>query len=371
MPVTFTDDLKIMKAAGIVSDTAENLLSSTKIIPDGVWLKESDTGKIKIGDDTHTYEELNYVFDGLKTGLPLFWCFYHRNTILHPSYIQAEQFSWHAGAIFVTAYNTLEQEYNNAESVEKTEQIGSVSLTYKVTPAGFKICNSDQQTNVINIFNATGQADFFIIDTTNKFFKLPRVPWSKYKGNNDSSVDYQQYFFVGNSIESDSEISLTGVIQIVEELQNNQIDTSNLATKAELNTALADKMNTDASNADPALMPVTGGIFTGSVQFNAGVFQNIVSMTSNTIDLSKGSTFSKTITAATTFSCVGVPENTTTIFTLVLTNGGNYTVTWPSSFKWSDGTPPELTSGGTDILTFITIDGGTTWYGSLSMSAVA
>ena len=346
MPVTFTDDLKIMKAAGIVSDTAENLLSSTKIIPDGVWLKESDTGKIKIGDDTHTYEELNYVFDGLKTGLPLFWCFYHRNTILHPSYIQAEQFSWHAGAIFVTAYNTLEQEYNNAESVEKTEQIGDVSLTYKVTPAGFKICNSDQQTNVINIFNATGQADFFIIDTTNKFFKLPRVPWSKYKGNNDSSVDYQQYFFVGNSIESDSEISLTGVIQIVEELQNNQIDTSNL-------------------------MPVTGGIFTGSVQFNAGVFQNIVSMTSTTIDLSKGSTFSKTVTAATTFNCVGVPENTTTIFTLVLTNGGNYTVRWPSSFKWSDGTPPELTSNGTDILTFITIDGGTTWYGSLSMSAVA
>lgn len=367
MAVTFIEDTKIMKAAGVVSDTAENFANSTKIIPDGVWLKESDTGKIKIGDDTHTYNELEYVFDGLKTGLPLFWCFYHRNTILHPSYIQAEQFSWHAGAIFVTAYNTLESEYNNESSVEKNEQINGISLTYKLTPSGYKICNADQQQNIINIFNAAGQADFFIIDTVNKFFKLPRVPWSKYKNDTNTSENYQQYFFVGNSIESDSEISLTGVIQLVEDLKNNGVDTSNLATKAELNSALANKMDTDAGNADPALMPVTGGLFTGSVQFNAGTFQNVSDLTSNTIDLSKGSTFTKTISGTTEFNCIGVPESTSAIFTLILTNGGNYTVSWPSSFKWTDGTPPELTASGTDILTFITVDGGTTWYGTMSI----
>jgi len=50
-------------------------------------------------------------------------------------------------------------------------------------------------------------------------------------------------------------------------------------------------------------------------------------------------------------------------FTLILKNGGSQTVNWPGSVDWADGTAPSLTSSGTDILTFLTIDGGTIWHG--------
>ena len=59
-------------------------------------------------------------------------------------------------------------------------------------------------------------------------------------------------------------------------------------------------------------------------------------------------------------------------------SGGQFTggvfetaVTWPSSFRWTDGTPPELTPEGTDVLTFLTVNGGATWYGVPSLQGAA
>ena len=53
-------------------------------------------------------------------------------------------------------------------------------------------------------------------------------------------------------------------------------------------------------------------------------------------------------------------------FTLILTNGASQTVVWPTSVDWAGGTAPTLTASGIDILTFMTIDGGTIWYGFLA-----
>jgi len=51
-------------------------------------------------------------------------------------------------------------------------------------------------------------------------------------------------------------------------------------------------------------------------------------------------------------------------FTLILTNGASNSGTaWPSSVDWEGGTEPTLTSSGVDILSFMTVDGGTIWYG--------
>ncbi len=49
--------------------------------------------------------------------------------------------------------------------------------------------------------------------------------------------------------------------------------------------------------------------------------------------------------------------------TLIITNGASQTVTWPASVDWAAGTAPTLTAAGVDILTFITVDGGTIWHG--------
>ena len=50
-------------------------------------------------------------------------------------------------------------------------------------------------------------------------------------------------------------------------------------------------------------------------------------------------------------------------FTLILTNGGSQTVNWPAAVDWAASTAPSLTASGVDVLTFLTVDGGTIWYG--------
>lgn len=48
--------------------------------------------------------------------------------------------------------------------------------------------------------------------------------------------------------------------------------------------------------------------------------------------------------------------------TFEMTNAGLATITWPSTVKWPGGTQPTWTSSGTDIVEFVTRDGGNYWY---------
>ena len=83
------------------------------------------------------------------------------------------------------------------------------------------------------------------------------------------------------------------------------------------------------------------------------------------IDLTAGNVVTATVDTSTntfTFSNPSASGRSCS-FTLILTNGGSQTVNWPSSVDWKDGTAPTLTSSGVDILTFITVDAGTIWYG--------
>jgi len=49
--------------------------------------------------------------------------------------------------------------------------------------------------------------------------------------------------------------------------------------------------------------------------------------------------------------------------TLIITNGGANTTTWHANVKWPGGNAPALTASGVDIVSFMTIDAGTTIYG--------
>ena len=57
--------------------------------------------------------------------------------------------------------------------------------------------------------------------------------------------------------------------------------------------------------------------------------------------------------------------------TVLMTNGGTATISWVAgahdgggnAVKWAGGTAPTLTTSGVDVLTFITFDGGTFFYG--------
>lgn len=109
---------------------------------------------------------------------------------------------------------------------------------------------------------------------------------------------------------------------------------------------------------------------TATKTFDVGYFGKTVTVAATDISPVDGAVFTKTVTANTTFTISGTPSNVAACFTLVLTNGGSHTVTWPSSVKWTEGTPPELIAAGIDVITFITPNGGTTWYGCHSVQGV-
>lgn len=93
------------------------------------------------------------------------------------------------------------------------------------------------------------------------------------------------------------------------------------------------------------------------------------------LDMSDGKRFFKaTLTAPVTqlsvINASGSNLNSQTI-TMLLTQGtGANKISWPSNVKWSYGREPILTftKDSIDVIQFLSIDGGSTWYGSLLMA---
>lgn len=131
--------------------------------------------------------------------------------------------------------------------------------------------------------------------------------------------------------------------------------------------------NGTAGLVPPALSAQKGNYLRGDGSWSNVAFADAVALSGTSIDPNLGNVFTKTISANTTFTITNasIPQGKTAAFTLILTNGGSKTITWPSGMKWSAGTPPTLSASGTDILTFLTPDGGTTWYGTMSIAGAA
>jgi hypothetical protein len=92
-----------------------------------------------------------------------------------------------------------------------------------------------------------------------------------------------------------------------------------------------------------------------------------------TLNLATANNFSKTVNGNATFGFTNAPSGRAFGFTLALTNGGAYVITWPGNIRWTDGAAPLLTSSGTDVLTFYSFDGGSNYYGflvGLNMSTI-
>lgn len=93
------------------------------------------------------------------------------------------------------------------------------------------------------------------------------------------------------------------------------------------------------------------------------------------LDMSDGKrVFKATLTAPVTqlsvINASGSNSNSQTI-TMLLTQGtGANKISWPSNVKWSYGREPVLTftKDSIDVIQFLSIDGGSTWYGSLLMA---
>ena len=89
-----------------------------------------------------------------------------------------------------------------------------------------------------------------------------------------------------------------------------------------------------------------------------------------TIDLANGNVHRIVLDANCTLTFSGSTASVACSFTLVVVQDatGSRTVTWPASVDWPAATAPTLSTAANkvDILTFVTVDNGTTWWGFLS-----
>ena len=89
---------------------------------------------------------------------------------------------------------------------------------------------------------------------------------------------------------------------------------------------------------------------------------------STTLDLSTGNVFQHTADGGNVTFVFSNPPGSGKggSFTLKwIQDSSDRTITWPGAVDWAGGSAPDVTSGAAkvDIYTFLTVDGGTIWYG--------
>lgn len=89
------------------------------------------------------------------------------------SWLRADTFSWQSGGVYEAAYNHLVADINN--KTLQSETIGSTTIQFYLADDGHKVCPVSEEGNVVAIYDATGVAWYYIIDTVNERFKLPRT----------------------------------------------------------------------------------------------------------------------------------------------------------------------------------------------------
>jgi len=158
------------------------------------------------------------------------------------------------------------------------------------------------------------------------------------------------------------------------------------ATTAEINlldgvtasTAEINYIDGVTSNIQTQLDGKVGNTFTGDVDITGELvvdsynetFGTITSSSgAATIDCEAGNVFSHTLTENTTYTFSNPPSSGTAYgFSLKIiqdSGASGYTITWPTSVDWPQGTAPSLTetASAVDQFVFYTHDGGTTFYG--------
>lgn len=98
-------------------------------------------------------------------------------------------------------------------ATQVTETISGTTITYFVAQDGHRICMPDQEAAAATIYEDTGLSWFYILDTANTRFKLPR------ERGNDENKKYL-YFFIGEFSQS----SIEQTAGITEEQLNSKMD---------------------------------------------------------------------------------------------------------------------------------------------------
>jgi len=138
---------------------------------------------IKLGNISITNLAENKV-ENAHTLLDFKWADHILNDV---SWLRADTFSWHSGLVYIGAYQHLVDDI--ASITPETETIGSYTITFYRALDGHKIVLQDQIDTLQSIYETEGVAWYYILDTTNTQFKLPRTKWG-FTGLRDNAGNY-------------------------------------------------------------------------------------------------------------------------------------------------------------------------------------
>ena len=124
---------------------------------------------------------------------------------------------------------------------------------------------------------------------------------------------------------------------------------------------------------------LSGGIATGvTFQDYGETVQTVAAATTTNIDIEDGNVVTLTQNVDVTTLNFNNPNPTgiatnLTIIRVKDNSGTTRNITWPTSVDWNKGTAPVLstTANAVDIFTFLTVDGGTRWYGFIGGTTFA
>lgn len=103
---------------------------------------------------------------------PLLTCFWSDHLIYELSYLCADPFSWQDGNVYSAVYNHLVADIDGKSTTTEG------SITYYLADDGHKIATAASHDAVADLYDETGVAWFYILDTTNHRFKLPRTKYT-------------------------------------------------------------------------------------------------------------------------------------------------------------------------------------------------
>lgn len=144
-------------------------------------IKPDGTTTQVAADGTLTFSQ------SVLAALPLFTHQFVDHLLNDPSYLRADTFSWQSGSVYVSAYQHLVDDI--AGVTAETETISGTTITFYRATDGHKVVLADQESNVSAIYTATGIAWYYVLDTDNTRFKLPRSQWA-FVGLRDTVGNY-------------------------------------------------------------------------------------------------------------------------------------------------------------------------------------
>lgn len=107
-----------------------------------------------------------------KNGFPLLSHLFYDHELNEANWLRADTWSWQSGSIYQSAYQALV----NAQSTgtQASETIGSYTIQFTRATNGWKIVSEANAGTVEDIYQESGVAWYYILDTANQRFKLPR-----------------------------------------------------------------------------------------------------------------------------------------------------------------------------------------------------